>query len=78
MQPLGESSMKESFFGTLSIFTFVTVPNGREKRVTLASIPCEYSERKDKFLEFKMANPNIAEGMHLCSKFTLSEWVNTY
>lgn len=72
----------ESFFGTLSVFTFVTVPNGsrpaREKRVTLASIECEYSERKDKFLEFKMANPNIAEGMHLGAKFTLSEWVSIH
>jgi hypothetical protein len=70
--------MQENLFGTLSVFTFVTLPNGREKRVTLASINCDYSERKDKFLAFKMANPNIVEGMHLGARFTYSEWVSTY
>jgi hypothetical protein len=70
--------MKESFFGTLSIFTFVTLPNGREKRVTLASIPCDYSERKGKFFDFKMANPNIVDGMHLGARFTYNEPVDSY
>jgi hypothetical protein len=70
--------MKESFFGTLSVFTFVTLPNGREKRVTLANIPCDYSERKDVFLAFKVANPSHAEGMHLGARFAYSEWVSTY
>ncbi len=70
--------MKENLFGTLSVFTFVTLPDGREKRVTLASIECDYSERKGKFLDFKMANPNIVEGMHLGARFTYSEWVSTY
>lgn len=70
--------MKENLFGTLSVFTFVTLPDGREKRVTLASIDCDYSERKGKFLDFKMANPNIVEGMHLGARFTYNEWVSTY
>jgi hypothetical protein len=68
----------ESFFGTLSVFTFVTLPGGREKRVTLASIPCDYSERKGKFLDFRMANPNLVEGMHLGARFTYSEWVSEH
>jgi hypothetical protein len=68
----------ESFFGTLSVFTFVTLPDGREKRVSLARIPCEYTERKDTFLAFRMANPNISEGMHLGSRFDFSEWASTH
>lgn len=72
----------ENLYGTLSIFTFVTIPNGsqepREKRVTLANIECEYAERKDKFEAFIMANPNIRECMHLGARFKLSEWVNIY
>lgn len=39
-------------FGTLSIFMFVTLPNGRYKRASLASIPCEYSEREAVFRQF--------------------------
>jgi hypothetical protein len=67
--------MKESFFGTLAICTFVTLPNGSEKRVTLASIQCDYAERKNVLLAFKMANPNLSEGMHLDSRFTYTECV---
>ena len=43
-------------FGTLSIFMFVTLPNGRDKRANLASIPCEYSEREAVFREFMDSN----------------------
>ena len=68
----------ENFFGTLSIFTFVTLPSGHEKRVTLANIPCEYAQRKATFLAFKMANPNIEESLHLGSRFSFSEWVNSH
>lgn len=71
--------MEETFFGVLSVFTFVTLPNGREKRVTLASIPCEYAERKGKFLDFKMANPGLAEAQHLGAEFKFNnEFVTTY
>lgn len=70
--------MVENFFGTLSVFTFVTLPNGREKKVTLASINCEYSERKAKFLDFKVANPNISDNMDLSARFNFSDWVGTY
>jgi len=36
----------ENVSGTLLILMFVTMPNGRLKRATLASIPCEYAERE--------------------------------
>jgi hypothetical protein len=74
----GAHKMQENLFGTLSIFTFVTLPDGREKRATLAIIDCEYAERKDKFLAFQMANPNIVEGMHLGARFTFSDWVSIH
>ena len=31
---------------------FVALPNGRDKRVTLASIPCDYAEREEVFRKF--------------------------
>ena len=65
-------------FGTLSIFTHVTLPDGREKRVTLANIECEYSKRKDMFLAFETANPGLAEKMQLGARFTCSEWVSLH
>ena len=40
------------FFGVLSVFTFVVLPNGRERRVTLAAIPCEYAERESALRKF--------------------------
>lgn len=40
------------FFGVLSVFTFVVLPNGRERRVTLASIHCEYAERESVLRKF--------------------------
>ena len=39
-------------FGSLSVFMFVALPNGRDKRVTLASIPCDYAEREEVFRKF--------------------------
>jgi hypothetical protein len=39
-------------FGSLSVFMFITLPSGRDKRVTLASIPCDYSEREEMFRKF--------------------------
>ena len=67
---------EEIFFGTLSIFTFVTLPNGRQKRATLASIPCDYSDRKDVLIAFRMANPSHAEGMYIGARFNFSEGVS--
>ena len=42
----------ENVSGTLSILMFVTMPNGHLKRVTLASIHCEYAERETVFRKF--------------------------
>ena len=39
-------------FGSLSIFMFVTLPNGRDKRVSLASIPCERVDCEALFRKF--------------------------
>ena len=41
-----------NLFGSLSVFMFVTLPSGRDKRVTLASIPCELREREEIFRKF--------------------------
>ena len=68
----------EEIFGTLTVYTFVTLPDGQEKRASLARIPCEYAKREEKFLAFRMANPNIAKGMHLGARFDFSEWVCTH
>lgn len=67
----------EDSIGTLSIFTVVNLPDGREKRVTLANIVCEYAERKDKFAAFQMANPCFDKFV-LGAKFTYTEWVSIY
>jgi hypothetical protein len=43
-------------FGSLSVFMFVTLPSGSDKRVMLASIPSDYSERDEMFRKFIDAN----------------------
>ena len=68
----------DDFFGVLSVFTFVTLPNGRDKRVNLASIGCSYSERKEKFAEFKNVNASLAKASQLGAEFKFQEFVTTY
>lgn len=54
-----------STIGTLSIYMIVDLPASefamrRMKRVTVASIRCEYENARGKFAEFKDANPSLA------------------
>jgi hypothetical protein len=64
-------------FGTFSVYMFVILPKrmqgGREKRVTLASIPAYESECRELFADFKEANPEIASLVH--GRWTSTETV---
>ena len=63
------------FHGFLSVFMFVTLPHnrGRDKKVTLATIPCAYTERERCLSEFREANYNL--GAHVFAEFTFRESV---
>lgn len=43
-------------YGNLSVFMYVVLPTGHEKRVSLASIPCEYEQREAVFRKFVDCN----------------------
>ena len=66
----------EQFFGSLSIVMFVTMPNGRDKRVTLATIPCAYAEREAVFRKFIDDNGSRLLKAHCYAEFVLRELVD--
>ncbi len=59
------------FYGVLSVFMFITLPSGRDKKVTLATIPCSYAEKENALGEFKEANYNL--GAHVFAEFSFRE-----
>lgn len=65
----------EKFFGSLSVFMFVTMPNGRDKRVSLATIPCEYAERESVFRSFVDANGSCLLKSRLHAEFVMRDYV---
>ena len=66
----------EHFFGSLSIVMFVTMPNGRDKRVTLATIPCEYAEREAVFRKFIDDNGSRLLKAHCLAEFVMRQPVS--
>lgn len=68
----------EKCFGMLSFFTFVTVPAGagrvREKRVTLASVGCEYSDCKAVLDNFRDLNFALHKQIH--AEFVMRELID--
>ena len=63
-------------FGTLSVFMFVTMPSGRDKRVSLASIPCCYAQRDEVFRKFVDDNGSRLLKADLYAQFMLRESVD--
>lgn len=63
-------------YGFLSIFMFVTMPSGRDKRVTLATIQCEYAEREAVFRKFVDDNGPYLIKAQLCAEFVMREPVS--
>ena len=63
-------------FGTLCVFMFVVMPTGRHKRVSLASIPCDYVERDEVFRKFVDNNGSRLLKADLCAEFVLREPVD--
>jgi len=53
------------FYGAVKFFTFVSAPQGdgsfRIKRVTLATVYCDYADANDKLIAFREANKGIRE-----------------
>lgn len=60
-------------FGFVEVFMFVAVSE-RNKRVTLAKIPCDYHEADDRFLEFRKANERI-HSADIHARFQFSEYI---
>jgi hypothetical protein len=78
------SFIGDDVFGQLCFYTFVSVPSiqsykgkeadsftTREKRVRLATIYCNRSEKDTYFLEFKSANGMMSK--HIVAEFTTRE-----
>lgn len=64
-------------FGSLSIFMFVTLPSGRDKRVTLATIPCERVDCEDLFSKFVEDNgARLKSEIH--AEFVAREMIRFY
>jgi hypothetical protein len=76
--------MSDDIFGQLCFYTFVEVPSiqsyqrsevyshtTRPKRVKLATIHCNRSEKDTYFLEFKSANAMMSK--HIVAEFTTRE-----
>lgn len=63
-------------FGYLRVFMFILLPNGREKRVNLATIPCNYSERHTAFRQFMDDNSVTLMKAHCGAQFVMNELVN--
>ena len=63
-------------YGFLSIFMFVTMPSGRDKRVTLATIQCEYAEREAVFRKFIDDNGSRLLKAHCHAEFVMREPVS--
>jgi UDP-N-acetylmuramyl tripeptide synthase len=70
----------ENCFGMLSFFIFVTVPAGgervREKRVTLASVSCEYSDCKAVLENFRDENPMLHKANRIHAEFIMRELID--
>lgn len=53
------------FYGAVKFFTFVSTAQGdgsfRIKRVTLATVYCDYADAGDKLIAFREANKNIRD-----------------
>ena len=60
------------FFGNLKISMFITMPNGRDKRTLLASIPCEHAECESTFRKFMDNNPQLLKSS-MAVEFVYSE-----
>ena len=60
-------------FGFVEMFMFVVV-SGRDKRVTLAKIPCDHHEAADKLFEFRKANERIY-GADIHAQFRFTDYI---
>lgn len=65
--------MSANIFGSLSVFLIVSLPSGRSKRVSLASIPCEYAEREAVFSKFTEDNRHHLVKAALFAEFVMRE-----
>jgi hypothetical protein len=70
----------ENCFGMLSFFIFVTVPAGaertREKRVTLASVGCEFSDCEAVLEKFRDENPMLHKATRIHAEFVMRELIH--
>lgn len=66
----------DKLFGSLSVFMFVTMPNGRDKRVSLATIPCDYAERETLFRKFIDDNGALLLKARCHAEFVMREPVD--
>ena len=64
--------------GVLSVFMFVTMPSGRDKRVSLASIPCDYEDREAIMARFVEDNSIRVHRVSLHAEFVLREPVYVF
>jgi hypothetical protein len=63
------------FYGAVKFFTFVSTPQGdgsfRIKRVTLATVYCDYADAGQKLIEFRETNKDSFRDIH--ARFEYSE-----
>lgn len=64
------------FYGSLIISMFVTMPSGRDKRVKLATIHCEYAEREAVYRKFVDDNGSRLLKADCYAEFVVREFVN--
>lgn len=64
--------------GVLSVFMFVTMPSGRDKRVSLALIPCDYEDREAIMARFIEDNSIRVPRTSLHAEFILRDPVYSF
>ena len=70
------SAMSDELLGELVVFMFVALPGltGRGKQVALVRVPCLREDAKEKFAEFRAANPSLP-AHRLTARWTASEYL---
>ena len=66
-----------NLFGEVKFYTYVAIGddnNERHKRVTLATVPCDYVDRHEVVAKFKRDNGFI-DPMHIHAHFMMSEFL---